>query len=334
VKQIYSRYKNHQVRALVWSLISPGLVKESAVYPACVSAQWCQKIYHSLRPFLEQLDKEPAPLMEWLNSQQSWRLGIRFEAYWSFIFSQLKKQSELEHYESHIQIQYKDAAKTYAETLGEMDFVYQDTQQQLNHLEIAVKFYCLKTDEFGFERLIGPNGKDWLERKLEHLFNKQLALSDTEQGQEQLVNLFSNHSEKTPVNFKCHHYGLVKGMIFFPVTGEGQLNDKELSYINDNFLTGKWGTIDNWYLSDPGETGYWVMLDKLDWLVPQIYSSLDEYCYTAKEIAYKIKIHFNSTRRSVLIAQLNYDEEQKLWLEQQRVMVVDRYWPSFMRPAG
>ena len=75
------------------------------------------------------------------------------------------------------------------------------------------------------------------------------------------------------------------------------------------------------------------MLEKLDWLVPQVYSTLEDFLYTAKEIAYKIKIHFNTTRRSVLIVQVDYDEEQQLWLEQQRVMVVDSYWPTFLRPA-
>jgi len=328
----YSRYKNPQVRALVWSLISPGLVKESAIYSACVSQQWCQQIYHTIEPFLEQLDKQPAPLIEWIESQKSWRLGVRFESYWAFIFAQLRKQSALGQVESHIQIQDKNPAQIYNKTLGEMDFVYQDKQQQLYHIEIAVKFYLLKTDEFGFERLIGPNGQDWLERKLAHLFNKQLALSATSEGLAELENIFSLVEKEPYSTIQCHQQGLVKGMIFFPVTGEGDLNNNERRYINNTHLAGKWGTIDNWYLSDPGETGYWIMLEKLDWLIPQIYSCLEDFLYTAKEMAYKLKIHFNNTRRSVLIVQLDYDKEQQLWLEQQRVMVVDRYWPTFIRP--
>jgi bacterioferritin (cytochrome b1) len=73
------------------------------------------------------------------------------------------------------------------------------------------------------------------------------------------------------------------------------------------------------------------MLDKLSWLVPQVYSSQEETLYSAKEMAYKLKTHFHGTKRSVLIARLEYDEEHNLWLEQQRVMVVDKYWPSFKR---
>ncbi|MCU7835719.1 MAG: DUF1853 family protein [gamma proteobacterium symbiont of Taylorina sp.] len=329
----FSRYSDPQVRALVWCLISPGLVKEAAVYPACVTQQWCQKIYDTIQPFLAQLDKEPTPLIKWLDSQKSWRLGVRFEAYWSFIFAQLLKQSELEQYESHIQILTQNVHKGGHKTLGEMDFVYLDKKQQLNHLETAVKFYCLKPDEFGFERLIGPNGSDWLERKLEYLFNKQLLLSAMQQGQAELVNLFYPDKTENTIPVQCRQQGLVKGMIFFPVTGEGNLNDNESRYMNPNYLTGQWGTMDNWYLSDPGEIGRWVMLEKLDWLVPQVYSALEDHLYTAREMAYKLKIHFIQTRRSVLIVHLNYNEEQKLWLELQRVMVVDRYWPTFLRPV-
>jgi hypothetical protein len=332
----YSRYDIPQVRALVWCLISPGLVKESAVYPACASQQWCQDIYAILQPFLAQLDKQPAPLIEWLERQKSWRLGIRFEAYWSFILESLKNKAELKRYKSHIQVQENDPRKTYDQTMGEMDFVFQDKLKQLNHLELAVKFYCLKPDEFGFERLIGPNSNDWLERKLEHLFNKQLMLSNTQQGQKKLNDLFFLDQAAIENHSDCQHIGLVKGMIFLPVTAETELNDNEQAYINSNFLTGKWGTKDNWYLSDPGETGRWVMLEKLDWLVPQIYSSfysnLEDHLYTAKEIAYKLRIHFNNTRRSVLIVHLQYEEAKSLWVEYQRVMVVDPYWPSFKRP--
>ena len=191
----YGRYVNPHVRALVWSLISPGLVREAAVYPACVSQQWCQQIYAKLQPFLQQLDQEPGPLIKWLEQYKSWRLGIRFEAYWSFILEQLQKQTEIKRYESHIQIQKIDLHKTYQQTLGEMDFVFLDKLKRLNHLEIAIKFYCLKPDEFGFERLIGPNSSDWLERKLEHLFNKQLPLSNTPEGQDKLHDLFTKEYE-------------------------------------------------------------------------------------------------------------------------------------------
>ncbi len=329
----YCRYKNPQVRALVWSLISPGLVTESGDYPACVSQQWCQQSYEKIRPFLDQLDTDPAQLTQWLERYKSWRLGIRFEAYWAFILEQLQNQSELLRYTSHIQILDQGTLNPFKKTLGEMDFVYLDNNKQLNHLEIAVKFYLLKPDEFGFERLIGPNGGDWYERKLEHLFKKQLLLSNTQDAKARLVQQFALQDEK----FHCQQQGIIKGMIFFPLTGErggeGILNDNETKLINANCLTGTWGTIDTWYLSDPGELGRWVMLEKLNWLVPQVYSTLHEHLYTAKEMAYKLKIHFHNTRRSVLIARLEYDEQQKLWLEQQRVMVVDKYWPSFKRSS-
>ncbi|MCU7940481.1 MAG: DUF1853 family protein [gamma proteobacterium symbiont of Bathyaustriella thionipta] len=323
----YSQYKDPQVRALVWSLLSPGLVNESGHYPACVSRQWCHEIYDIIQTFLQQLDNDPTELRQWLEQFKSWRLGIRFEAYWAFIFEQLTKQKVILSYISHTQVQEQINNGPFKHTLGEMDFVYQDKNEQLNHLEIASKFYLLKPDEFGFERLIGPNGGDWYERKLEHLFKKQLPLSNRSEAKEILAENFNLNVE----NVNCQHQGIIKGMIFLPVTGEGRLNDNEMKCLDPDCLMGTWGTINNWYLSDPGEVGRWVMLDKLSWLEPQFFSTQVETLYTAKEMAYKLKTHFHSTIRSVLIAHVEYDEEHKLWLEQQRVMVVDKYWPSFKR---
>ena len=332
----YSQYKDPQVRALVWSLLSPGLVNESGNYPACVTSDWCREIYERLKPFIKQLDDDPAELKHWLENFKSWRLGIRFEAYWGFIFTQLKKDKALDHYFEHIQIQahaesQRQAKSISLRTLGEMDLVYLDTEKQINHLEIAVKFYLLNPNEFGFERLIGPNGGDWYERKLEHLFKKQLSLSDTHEAKQKLAELFELDVEEV----NCQHYGLMKGMIFFPVTGEGKLTDNEIKCLSPDILTGTWGTINNWYLSDPGEVGRWVVLEKLEWLVPQVFHSshegLDDILYTAKEMTYKLKGHFHNTRRSILIARMDYDDERQCWLEQQRVMVVDKYWPAYKR---
>jgi len=266
----YSQYKNPQVRALAWSVLSPGLVNEVDSYDNCVSSDWCRKLYETLKPFLKQLDNDPVELVQWLEKYQSWRLGVRFEAYWCFIFEYLKKQSDILSYCEHIQIQSIDEqSKARSITLGELDFVYQDKKKELNHLEIAAKFYLLKPDASGFERLVGANGGDWYERKLEHLFKKQLALSDLPRTKQVLSEVF----ELDVAQVQCHHHGLMKGMIFFPITEGGKLNDYEQQRLNPDLLAGRWGTVNNWYLSDPGEIGRWLILEKLDWLVPQVYSS-------------------------------------------------------------
>jgi len=235
---------------------------------------------------------------------------------------------------------HQSSKKNLTKTLGEIDYLYQDNNGQLNHLEIAVKFYLLKPDKFGFERLIGPNGSDWYERKLLHLFNKQLALSDLPEAKKLMHRFFytdadgvSNHQHD---EINCHHQGLIKGMIFLPLSGAANFTEHEIQLLNPSCLKGYWGTINNWYLADPGETGRWLILDKLAWLepqriIPETISHSDDILYTAKEMAYKLKAHFHNTIRSVLIVQLEFDAEQNIWLEQQRVMVVDKYWPSFQR---
>lgn len=328
----YQRYQTPQVRALVWSLLSPALSVKSAAYPACVEESWCEQIYAQIKISLEQLDKAPQPLINWLEQHRSWRLGIRFEAYWGFILELLKQNGQIQTWDAHIQVHSAQNQPANKQTRGELDFVYQDKAGQLYHLELAVKFYLLKPDEFGYERLIGPNGQDWYERKLIHLFQKQLPLSTTPEARNQLAQLeaFKNIPED---EINCRQQGLIKGMIFLPVTGVGELNKHERQCINPEALTGLWATQDNWALADPGQTGRWVILEKLNWLVPQVFSELEDRLYTFKEMDYKIKIHFHATKRSLFIARLDYNEQQQLWLEQQRIMVVDRYWPSYKKPA-
>ncbi len=331
----YKQYKTAQVRALVWSLLSPAVSIKSAQYPACIEPQWCEQLYAQIKMQLEQLDQAPQPLLNWLDQYRSWRLGIRFEAYWAYILELLKENGQILAWASHIQINNISgsvARSKVMHTKGELDFVYLDREEQFYHLELAVKFYLLKPDEFGYERLIGPNGQDWYERKLIHLFQKQLALSTTQEARDKLAQLDEfKPFQKDEIH--CLQQGLIKGMFFLPVTGTGEFNKHEQQCSNPDALTGLWATQDNWALSDPGQTGYWVILEKLNWLVPQVFSSWQEKLYTFKEMDYKIKIHFHATKRSLLIARLDFDEQQQLWLEQQRIMVVDRYWPSYKKPS-
>lgn len=334
---------------MVWSLLSPALAIKSEQYSACVSQSWCEQIYSQIKMNLEQLDRHPEPLLNWLEQYRSWRLGIRFEAYWAFILELLKQEQQVLAWASHIQINNnnrtlhkpgKNAVQAIQaehspgkQTMGELDFVYLDKQKQFYHLELAVKFYLLKPNEFGYERLIGPNGQDWYERKLIHLFEKQLALSASEQARDKLAQMDAfKLAQSDEIN--CRQQGLIKGMLFLPVTGEAEFNAHEQQCINPDAITGLWATQDNWYLSDPGQLGRWVILEKLNWLVPQVFSSVHDGLYSFKEMDYKIKIHFYATKRSLFIARMEYNEQQQLWLEQQRIMVVDRYWPSYKKPKN
>ncbi len=61
-------------------------------------------------------------------------------------------------------------------TLGAIDFIVQDKASgQFEHWEVAIKFYLLHQQKW-----YGPDPKDRLDKKLAHMLNHQLAMSDTQ----------------------------------------------------------------------------------------------------------------------------------------------------------
>ena len=66
-------------------------------------------------------------------------------------------------------------------TIGEIDFLLENGYGRTLHLEVAVKFFLHLADVAGLQgkrALIGPNPADNLHRKLEHLQQHQLPLSE------------------------------------------------------------------------------------------------------------------------------------------------------------
>lgn len=63
-------------------------------------------------------------------------------------------------------------------TIGEIDFLFVDEAGELNHWEVAVKFFLHHPDRPG-SHYPGPNARDDFERKATKIFGPQLGLSET-----------------------------------------------------------------------------------------------------------------------------------------------------------
>ncbi|MFK5894163.1 MAG: DUF1853 family protein, partial [Pseudomonadota bacterium] len=172
----YFQFTNKYVRALAWILKSPGLLSTPlGTTSQLVDNHWAEQLSDE---WLIELDKHPQALIEWVNKKPSFRLGIHFESLLLFIFHHLQKQNLIENLNHNLPV-YDEAHQT----LGELDLVYFDKQkQQRFHWENTVKFYLFRPQEFSFERWLGPNGSDWLQRKLEHLFLRQLGITNSIEG--------------------------------------------------------------------------------------------------------------------------------------------------------
>ncbi|MBF0264525.1 MAG: DUF1853 family protein [Gammaproteobacteria bacterium] len=319
------QFTHKQVRALVWILRSPSIVSntytESKSVINCDQA-WGEKLYQDHYDWLFELNQNPSELENWLEQLRSFRLGIRYERLIIFFFKYLEKKGIISEFTHNLPIY--DEKKI---SLGELDMIYYDHESNKRvHLELSVKFYLFRPEEFNYHRFCGPNGQDWLLHKTEHLFSRQLFISNSVEGKFTLDQHFSEQLS-TGLDKKL----LIKGALYHPLGHELRLNDEENELINENVLTRWWTRPDYFYQADTNHIGRWIIIDKLDWIVPLYFSYQEENLLTAKEMTIYIKRHFSQSKRSIHLAYFKLDEESQLWIEEGRGFIVDKYWPDYKK---
>ncbi|MFK5983858.1 MAG: DUF1853 family protein [Pseudomonadota bacterium] len=320
----YLQYKNKYVRALAWIIKSPMLLSQPLGKTSqLVESQWMDRLPNN---WLSELDKNPETLIAWINKKPSYRLGIRFEALLIFLFKQLEQQGAIKNLHYNLPIYSENR-----QTLGELDIIYFDKEiQQRFHWENAVKFYLFQPQEYSFERWVGPNGGDWLQRKLEHLFTRQLGITNIIEAKMALSDCFTPEQNETVLN----RMAFVKGILFKPLVNNGSLNHEEKQFINPQCQLGWWAYKEQFHLVDPEQRGKWRVVDKLDWIVPQVYPYQDDDMLKPNEMSMKIKYHFLQSKRSLMLALYYLDEISQQWVEQDRGMIVDRFWPKYRKMHG
>ena len=240
-KQCY-QFTSRAVRDLAWVISSPPLV--SGVFNATHwwSHEKCLGEFNVCLPALIQLDKNPQPLIDYLNALKTVRLGLRFEAfiaYWLMISPNYKILSR------NIQIIENGL------TLGEADFIIEElSTQKIIHLEVAVKFYLGTPPYENAYRWFGTNIKDQLAKKLNHL----------KQHQTQLSQKYRKHFQYEINEQHC----FVKGRLFYPVGIDEPPNGTAV-----NHLRGRWG-----YSKSDKNSDYLIPISKLDWLAELSHSDI------------------------------------------------------------
>lgn len=168
MEETISLFKHRLVRDLAWVISSPPLVSGSFNNTHWWDQTDCLTEFRACLPALLELDKQPSPLVEHIESLKPGRLGLRFEAliaYWLGIspnFTLLAKNLQVI-IEGH--------------TYGEVDFLIQNTaSQEVIHLEVALKFYLGTTPYNDPYRWFGTNTQDQLGKKVDHLKSQQTQI--------------------------------------------------------------------------------------------------------------------------------------------------------------
>jgi hypothetical protein len=160
--------KHQSVRDLAWAIASPPLIVFSCHRCTWPTSQWYQQLFEESLPWFYELDSDPSELDGLLAEQKDRRLGKYFETLW---FYWLSHNPRFEIVENNVQIIID------GETLGEIDFIVFDKKtKQTAHWELAVKFYLGDGDTREMQNWHGPNRRDRLDIKVDHLLYKQSVI--------------------------------------------------------------------------------------------------------------------------------------------------------------
>ena len=186
-------YQTQEVRDLAWACFSPPLLltQELLTHSVAGAGENITECGLTLTPsrqaWLQALDRDTSALLDHLSKQRSHRLGIYFEHLWHFFLARDPATDLVAH---NLPVHHR------GKTLGEFDCIYFCHQRQRHvHLELAVKFFLshrqTTADESAshWHEWLGPNSDDRLDRKIEHLMQRQIKLGDNPVAREQLRHL-------------------------------------------------------------------------------------------------------------------------------------------------
>lgn len=269
------------VRDLRWVMNSPSLITNG--------------LNHS--PHNSQIDA--ANLGRFLKNTTSHRVGHYFESlvhYW------------LKHVRCVNMIADRQQIFEGKQTVGELDFLFEDENGGLTHLETAVKFFLYLPGELPTgERFIGPNPADNFQCKIDRLFEHQLPISEA---------YFPD------IQQRC---AFVKGRIFYH---PALARPKSLpSPMSDNHLRNTWlyRRDVEWFREQHPDSLFRV-LPKPYWLADDQIDCENESLLSVNTLLQRIDDDFTAFNRPRLVSVLKRIDDQ--CREVDRVFVVDDCWPK------
>lgn len=194
-------------------------------------------------------------------------------------------------------------------TIGEMDFLVENPATgRVEHHEIAIKFY-LGYPEGSNVHWYGPNPADRLDLKTQRMLSHQSQLSARPEALPRLHSLGIHEGPESRV--------FMPGYLFYPVDQE--LNTP--SQADPDHARGLWLFIDQ--LNTVSGLDNFMPLEKPNWLGPWFQKAEPDAALVTRALA-----EVEARRHPRLFAQLEWNEDYQLWVEQQRYFVVPRSWPG------
>lgn len=241
------QFRSSVVRHLAWALSSPPLLapskQDQISWP---EPAWFQDYFHSCLPALAELDADPTPLQEFLAGENDKRLGHYFESLWAYSLNIHPRYTLLAR-----NLQIRSGATTH----GEFDLIVEDRiERNVQHWELAVKFYLGFGDTRQLTHWTGTDRRDRLHRKLAHLCDNQLQLDSNRHARQAL--------DEAGLTLDGHT-AIVKGRLFYPAYHQGPPAQAAAEH-----LRGYWLTLEDFVDRFEHSSLCWKPIEKLQWLGP------------------------------------------------------------------
>ena len=287
-------FLNQLSKDLQWICDCPSLIKQDDTFIELTPLENPESLIHANQQLACSL----------FSSNRS-SVGSYFE---NLVLLWFKLQPDYSNVRDHIKV------FEHKRTLGEMDFLVFNQQEQITlHLEVAIKFYLL-TEKQRRLQFIGPNSKDTLENKLNKLIHKQIPLSSNPLAQTAL------HSMPGPVLAK----GLVSGILFYPSDSDWRNPPQIHASVARQHLKGWWTSSHKLLIPRASNDSHWLILRKPYWLALPVFN--ENLVLNHEQLLQTLTSHFTNSPKPVFLAELVQQDKQ--WLEQSRGFVVNQDWPD------
>ena len=200
-------------------------------------------------------------------------------------------------------------------SIGEFDLLFDDNGTK-HWWEIAIKFYCFDNAHTGLRAWLGPNAQDHLQRKYEHLFEKQLQLDQHAAAQERLQEL--NYDS-------CQSAAFVKGYLFQAIDQPCISSDID-ERINSDCIEGYFLRLrDIKQLPQQRKSSRYLRVARHEWLAPVIRPAQSKDIMSHAQIITAVKKNTDFDTHMLIECM---PDEAGWWIEQQRTLILPDQWPD------
>lgn len=289
---------NTHLKRVHWAIFSSQLLS----YPFCTNYIKDEAHRNAVLSLLQKLDQEPRKVDEHFAGLGSMPMGKYFE---QLLFYILDKDARYDVLLKNHQIRQENR------TIGEIDLIVKDTKTgEIEHWEIALKFYLQSKYSRKHSEMIGPNAADNLARKMNKLTKHQLPIS---------TNL---HDAGILDTSQISNKLLLKGQFFYHLSpiGTSRICPDQADPSHES---GWWCRVSE-IAKGMNESLLWTIINKPEWIGKLSYQNshnLLEY----SDLNDLLKQYFQVGSRSVLCVGLK--EKNGTWEERSRGFVVADDWP-------